>query len=245
MSFITRNVGQFPYFHIQLGKPDWRSKRILDFGGNIGNILTHPDSTIDPEKYWCIDVSKEAIELGRQKNPRAHFVFYNRYSFEYNLEGIEGLPIPETGNKFDYILALSVFTHTSRAEMLELTDCLGELLAAGGCIAFTYLEPHYVPPVEQFSNVAWYIRQRVESDSADLESLAASARDATWCTVANGKLYVEAEAPMRFAEEKEGGYLVFYRSEYIRSLFPTAEILAPVEPFPRQHCCVIRNGTGK
>src|SRR5215813_10174771 len=134
MSFITANDGQFPYFHTQLGKPDWGRQRVLDFGGNAGNILTHPDSTIDPEKYWCIDVSKDAIELGQQRNPLAHFVFYNRYSFEYNLKGVERLPVPDTGDKFDYILALSVFTHTSRMEMMELVSYLRGLLAPGGCI---------------------------------------------------------------------------------------------------------------
>jgi hypothetical protein len=66
MTFISKKLGQFPYFDQQLGQPDWRGKRVLDFGGNIGNLLRHESSTIDHDKYWCIDVSKDAIEFGKQ-----------------------------------------------------------------------------------------------------------------------------------------------------------------------------------
>ena len=47
MSFLTTNLGQFAYFDLQLSHPPWRGRRILDFGGNTGNILKDPNSTIE------------------------------------------------------------------------------------------------------------------------------------------------------------------------------------------------------
>ena len=81
MTFISRRSGQFTYFALQLGESMWRGKDVLDFGGNIGNILKDPNSTIDEERYWCIDVGKEAVEMGRRSYPKSHWLSYNRYCF--------------------------------------------------------------------------------------------------------------------------------------------------------------------
>src|SRR5262249_50398629 len=64
MTFTSTRLGQFTYFSEQLRETMWGRKNVLDFGGNIGNILRDPNSTIDPERYWCLDVDKDAIEQG-------------------------------------------------------------------------------------------------------------------------------------------------------------------------------------
>lgn len=242
MSFITQNDGQFPYFNVQLGKPEWRGKKVLDFGGNIGNILHHLNSTIDHDNYWCIDVSHDAIEAGRKAAPKAHFVFYNRYNPEYNPRGIKNLPIPRTENKFEFILALSVFTHTSKAEMIELVRQLRRLLNDGGRLALTFLDPHYTPPDSDVCNLKYYFEQRSNPLwSADSYDQLEQARQANWCTLAGGELQINGDTPMtKGAAKKE--YLVFYTLEYLKTNFPEGEILAPVNPFARQHCCVITHG---
>src|SRR5262249_24580918 len=118
-SFISaRREGVFTYFDYELGSPSWKDKKVLDFGGNIGNLLHDQSSTIEPHNYWCIDVSRNAIERGKLTYPSAHWLFYNRYNFAFNPGGVEGLEVPDAGQKFDYIVAYSVFTHTSKAEMM-------------------------------------------------------------------------------------------------------------------------------
>lgn len=243
MSFITQNVGQFPYFDMELGKPEWPGKKVLDFGGNTGNILHHQNSTIDHDNYWCIDVSRDAIEAGSKAAPRAHFVFYNRFNPEYNPRGIRDLPIPATEIGFDFILALSVFTHTSKAEMIELVRQLGRLLNDGGRLAFTFFDPHYIPPDSNVCNLKYYFAQRSNAPwGADGYDHLEQTRRAHWCTLAGGELRIDCDAPLTTRDAGEREYLVFYTPDYLKSIFPQGEILAPVFPFARQHCCVITHG---
>ena len=168
MSFITSNDGQFVYFDTQLRSPNWKGKSVLDFGGNIGNVLHHPRSTIDRDKYWCIDVSVDAIVAGKRAAPEAHFIFYDRYNFEYNPDGIRNLAIPTNGNRFDFVLALSVFTHSPKTEMIEMVNSLEGVLNEGGRLAFTFFDPNYFPPGSNVSNLRYYLRYYSETRGPDL-----------------------------------------------------------------------------
>ena len=114
--FISTKLGQFTYFAQQVGEMVWHGKNVLDFGGNIGNILRDPNCTIDEERYWCIDVVRESVEQGRALYPGAHWLFYDRFCFFFNPHGVPGLP-PEIKREFDYIVAYSVFTNTPRSDM--------------------------------------------------------------------------------------------------------------------------------
>ena len=215
----------------------------MDFGGNIGNVLHHPRSTIDQDMYWCIDVSRDAIAAGRKAAPAAHFIFYDRYNYEYNPDGIRSLAIPINGDRFDFVLALSVFTHTPRSEMLELVRNLEQVLNHGGRLAFTFFDPHYVPPGSDVGNLKYYLEMRVpDLSETEVDTQVAGVRGARWCALRNGELEIESERPEDLRGSPEGGYLAFYTPEYFQNLFPHGEIRTPVEPFSRQHCCVIRNG---
>jgi SAM-dependent methyltransferase len=246
VSFITKNVEQFTYFDSQLRKPMWRGKNVLDFGGNVGNILHHPNSTIDHDKYWCFDVSSDAIAVGKKAAPEANFVFYNRYNFEYNPNGIRGLPIPQTGNKFDFILALSVFTHTAKTEMIEIVNHLQGLLNAGGRLAFSFFDPHYIPQDSDVCNLRYYLQQRASGLSdQELDALTNRARGASRCTVTNGAVEIEDKGLRSVQGIEEEGYLVFYTPEYLQTIFPHGKMVEPVGSFPRQHCCIINDGYGQ
>src|SRR6266436_7201059 len=102
-------MGQFTYFSLQVRESMWQGKNVLDFGGNIGNMLRDPNSTIDEERYWCIDVVWDSIEQGKLHYPKAHWVFYDRYCFAFNPHGVAILTFPDLHQPFDYIEAHSVF----------------------------------------------------------------------------------------------------------------------------------------
>lgn len=160
-TWISGRTGQFTYFDRRLGGPDWHGKRVLDFGGNVGNLLLDPGCPVEPGDYWCIDVSRDAIEEGRRRNPAAHFVFYDRYNYEYNPTGTPGLPVPDPGVRFDFIVAFGVLGHLSQAEALELVDRLMGMLTGDGRLACTFVDPLWRPPP------GW----TYESESADSANL--------------------------------------------------------------------------
>jgi SAM-dependent methyltransferase len=143
LAFLSQKHGQFTYFSMQLGEPDWSKKDVLDFGGNVGNIMRDPNSNIDSQRFWCIDVNKEAIECGRRAFPESHWIAYDRRCFFFNPAGIPGLSLPRMAQTFDFIVAYSVFTNTPRSEMLELVDELRLRLNPGGALAFTFIDPFH------------------------------------------------------------------------------------------------------
>lgn len=133
---------RYSYFSKQLPQLDWSSIKILDYGGNWGNLLRDPESVIPQENYWCIDVSKDAIKSGEANFPNAHWCHYDKWNHCYNTTGIKNEPLPKFEVKFDLITAFSVVTHVTEEDMLDIVyKDLFPLLAPGGHLAFTLLDP--------------------------------------------------------------------------------------------------------
>lgn len=250
-TFISNRTGQFAYFNQQLGEPDWAGKRVLDFGGNAGNILLDPACRIEPSNYWCIDVSRDSIPYGRKRHPQGNFIFYDRYNFEYNPTGEVGLPIPDLGVRFDIIVAWSVITHVSKAEMFDLIGQLMALLADGGKAAFSFLDPQWKPSegwgireneFPGLSNLHWRLAARQETcPGMDAAGMLARASEATltWTTQVNDDdLIFDPDDDGLSAEKPPRYYITFCTPDYMRELFPTGKILEPVRP-ERFHCLVI------
>lgn len=235
--------GRFTYFDQQLDGPDWGGKTVLDFGGNEGNLLQDHDCTISPEKYYCVDVIGEALEEGRKKFPQAHWVHYNRYNCSFNPEGVRGLPIPDVGVEFDTILAYSVFTHTTREEMHDLVGQLQTLLAPGGVLAFTFIDPHFNswPEWYEGNNLQWRLERVWETNQdVDMEGLLERSRGAEWCALVDGtELYANGNGVWSDEAQTCMTYNVFYTAEFMRREFPRATIRPPADD-QMQHCCIIR-----
>ncbi len=244
MAFLSTRTWQFTYFASQLGEHDWHGKDVLDFGGNIGNILRDPHSTIDVERYWCIDVDAEAVEAGKRSYPEAHWLQYNRYCFFFNPHGVPHLKLPRVEQRFDYIVAYSVFTNTTTTDMLELVGELRELLKDGGELAFTFIDPHYHswPGRYEGDNLRWRLEKlrADENPEIDIAAMTSAARNASRCIVVNGRdLYLETEEIAPCEPERQRSCYGFHTEEYMRRLFPDAAILPPVND-EMQHCCIIK-----
>lgn len=243
--FFSTKTGQFAYFSRQVGERAWSGKSVLDFGGNIGNILRDPNSTIDEERYWCLDVVKDSVEEGRKNYPRAHWIFYDRYCFYFNPHGVPSLPLPDLGRAFDFIVAYSVFPNTTPTDMLELVSQLEGALAHGGVLAFTFIDPNYFswPGRYHGNNFQWRLeleRDRGNVSTAEARSLFERARGADWFMLVNADdLYVETEDIRPYEPERQKTCHVFHTEKFMKTLFPHATILPPVND-EMQHCCVIR-----
>lgn len=242
MAFLSRKTGQFSYFSQQVGNADWRGKSVLDFGGNVGNILRDPTSTIDEDRYWCIDVVNESVERGRETFPRAHWMFYDRRSFFFNPHGVPDLPVPELGRAFDYIVAYSVFPNTSHTDMIQLVGQLESMLAPNGALAFTFIDPnHRSWPEYHGNNYTWRLEEEHRNGNRSrIDVLVEGAKGASWFMLVNGDdLYVEREDVRAYSAEEQRSCHVFHTAGYMKSLFPHATIVPPANR-EMQHCCVIR-----
>ena len=238
-NLVSTRLTQFPYFDKLLGRPNWKGRKILDFGGNVGTFLESAGDRVDHEDYWCIDLNPAVIEQGRMTYPRAHFVHFNRYSPQYNPQGIRHLPVPDCGVKFDFILAFSVFTHVDQKEMVELVGMLRRMLSDDGVLAFTLFEPRYDrslsdPRLPRGSTVLRNLGDRRNNEIV---------RRARWFVIVDNQLYLEPGDAL--CHQTRNGkpfesFCSFFTTEFIKSLFPGAVVHAPVES-EWQHCCVLRN----
>jgi SAM-dependent methyltransferase len=248
-NLISTRTTQFAYFDQILEGPAWRSSKILDFGGNVGTFLTGAGAAVDHDDYWCIDLNRIVIEEGRRNFPGAHFVHYDRYSSQFNPNGVRYLPVPNCGLKFDVIIAFSVFTHIHQSEMIELVEQLRSMLVSGGVLAFTFCDPRYDrslsdPSLPSGSDVRKNLeQQRVTNSSQEIDALVETASRSNWCVLIDEELHVEPANQLSLQERhgKPGeSYCSYFTKEHIASLFPDATVLAPVSP-EWQHCCVLRN----
>ena len=252
---ISTRVSQFAYFDQVLDRPDWRGRKILDFGGNVGGLLAGAGSSIEHADYWCVDLNRAAVAEGQRRYPQAHFAHYDRYSSQFNPGGIRHLPVPDCGLKFDIILAFSVFTHAHQTEVKELVNQLQVMLAPKGTLAFTFCDARYdrsltSPDAPSGSDVRKILEQLKDKPSAreiravdNIDEIVEQARQANWCILIDEKLYVEP-GPEICNQEREGSpgesYNSYFAEDYMAALFPEATVLAPVSP-EWQHCCILRN----
>jgi len=243
--FYSTVTEQFTYSSQQLGDKEWGGKNVLDFGGNIGNILRDPNSTIDEERYWCLDVAKASIQSGKRLYPRARWLLYNRYSFFFNPYGVSDLPLPRMEQTFDYIVAFSVFTNTTKSDMIKLVSQLEGILSEGGTLAFTFIDPNHLSCQDYFpgNNFEWRLDLEVERgnlSASEIPVFIERTKDASWFILVNGNdLYVEREDIQPYAPALQKSCYAFHTESYMRKLFPHAIILPPAND-EMQHCCVIR-----
>src|SRR5882672_1267871 len=72
-AIVSERETQFANFDQWLDAPVWKGCKILDFGGNIGGFLAGAGSRVNHDDYWCLDLNRQVIEIGREKFSHAHF----------------------------------------------------------------------------------------------------------------------------------------------------------------------------
>jgi hypothetical protein len=248
LGLISTRVSQFSYFDQILGNPNWRGRRILDFGGNQAGFLVGAAEHVDHESYWCLDIVRAALAEGHAKFPRAHFVHYDRYHSEYNPSGVPDLPVPDLGLEFDYILAFSVFTHIDQKELIQHVARLRRMLAPSGTLAFTFTDPSYDTGLSIFPT-GRYMNKLLTAlackyPGLDIEDTLERASRAKWSILIDDRLWIEPGDEL-CQQARRGkaleSYCAYYSVDYMATLFPEGEIVPPVGE-EWQHCCIIRNG---
>lgn len=238
-NLVSTRLTQFPYFDELLGHPEWKGRKILDFGGNVGTFLAGAGDKVDHQDYWCIDINPAVVEQGRLTYPRAHFVHFNRYSPQYNPYGKRNQPLPDCGVKFDIILAFSVFTHVDKKEMVELVGALRRMLASDGVLAFTFFEPKFDrsmsdPSLPRGSTVLRNLGPRGQHEIV---------KRARWFVLIDDTLYIEPGDALNHQTRRgkpHESYCSFFTAAFVKSLFPGGIIREPVCR-EWQHCCILKS----
>jgi SAM-dependent methyltransferase len=168
---------------------DWTTDKILDFGCNVGNYVSNAGSNITPENYLGIDLNKPSIDRAKINHPKFNFVHYNKWHPSYNPGGIPNLKVKDFVNqKFDVVIAYSVFTHISINQANEEINNLLDILEPGGKLLFTIwssiMFPHFyqwvydrynIPEIDfskiKYDTVAYWLNSRdVVLDQDDINS---------------------------------------------------------------------------
>jgi 2-polyprenyl-3-methyl-5-hydroxy-6-metoxy-1,4-benzoquinol methylase len=119
------------------------NKKILDFGCNHGNFLTKNFNG----DYTGLDVIKDIIIENKKKWPEHKWIHYENYNPQYAPNQItKELILPE---KYDAILAFSVFTHTSFIEYKNTIEKLKKYLNINGKILTTYISIKNIQAIEK------------------------------------------------------------------------------------------------
>jgi len=145
---------------------DWTTDKILDFGCNVGNYVSNAGTNITPHNYLGIDLNLPSIEQARSHHPRFNFVHYNKWHPSYNPTGIPNLKVKDFVNeKFDVIIAYSVFTHISIEQAKQEIDNLLEVLVPGGKLLFT------IWPSEMFQPFYCWMHERYNIAEIDFSTV--------------------------------------------------------------------------
>ena len=140
----------YDYFTTQ--GADFLNKKVLDFGGNQGNLIKSSKGVINENNYTVLDVDKTPLNIGMQEFPNATWMHYDRFNPAYNKGGDKFLKPPIT-NTYDVIVANSVFTHTIIEEIDELVTHLYQSLNPNGSIWFTWCNIDHVPCFKFFETL--------------------------------------------------------------------------------------------
>ena len=127
--------------------------KLLDFGGNRGNLLYFSNGKIAQHNYTSVDVSLESIEQGKEEFPDASFVYYDRWNSMYNHIGKDNWNFPDIPYKQDYIFSFSVFTHTDYNEFENTIKWLNN---------FDYkVMAHSLLDIRCKDTVKWFYEKRI------------------------------------------------------------------------------------
>ena len=130
------------FFDMMHDRPDWSTAKILDIGGNRGNLCADGRELqkFPLSNYTCLEVDNEAIEFGKEKYPTANWIHHKAFNNVYQTEGNIEEPFPFADSTFDIICAYSVYSHTTFKQFIyDLFEAL-RVCKPGGSIAFTLVD---------------------------------------------------------------------------------------------------------
>jgi SAM-dependent methyltransferase len=123
--------------------PNWSSKKILDYGCNIGHLLRTSENRIISNNYTGLDVQEKTLKIAAADFPKANFILSNSYHPAFNKSGVAAFP--DVKEKFDIIFCIGVFTHCDMQYIKQHINFFKQLLNEKGVIIFSIWEDFHYP----------------------------------------------------------------------------------------------------
>lgn len=116
-------------------------RSILDLGCGCGRILAGWEGRLSPEtRLFGCDINPMLVEFCQEKISHAEVVRNLYYP-----------PLPYGDSQFDFIYAISMYTHLSLAAMLQWTGEILRILRPEGIALITTCGSYYAPMLTQVS----------------------------------------------------------------------------------------------
>ena len=153
-SSVFPRAERFRFFDVVLRKPDWQGQKLLDIGGNCGNFILdciEQSDGVEPNNYYCLDVDQSALDYGKSLCSEANWQHYDAFNHMYNPDGKINLPLPYEDNTFDFVLAYSVYSHTTYEQLIHDVSEMRRVCKDTGQIAFTFVDA---------TGIEWFLDKR-------------------------------------------------------------------------------------
>jgi SAM-dependent methyltransferase len=143
-SFGVPRANRLEYLKAATSTDSVKGLRILDWGGNNGNLLRDGLETGEmfEHDYTCIDVDTDVISECREKHPDANWIIRPVTHPVYNMhQADQDIDFEPHLNKYDIVFAYSVYTHDIWEKMEHDLDVMYAMTRPGGKVCFTFIDP--------------------------------------------------------------------------------------------------------
>jgi 2-polyprenyl-3-methyl-5-hydroxy-6-metoxy-1,4-benzoquinol methylase len=132
----NQNIFEIIDTRLKIIDDDWHTKKILDFGCNVGHLLGYSNGKV--VDYTGVDVQAKPLAIAKERFPHAKWITYDGYHPAFNNTGSEKFPVLK--EKYDYIICIGVFTHCDLNQIDKLLNEFRKHLNKGGHIIFSLWE---------------------------------------------------------------------------------------------------------
>src|SRR5258706_2852872 len=133
VNYDLLGVNQFAVLTVKLGMRDW--DYLLDIGCGSLRGGRFAITYLAPGHYFGIEPHKDQLEAAKREELGLDFIAKKKPVFSND----DNFTLSAFGRKFDYLMAQSIFSHTSPAQTQRCLQEAAKVMHRGSLFAATYI----------------------------------------------------------------------------------------------------------